>query len=59
MTLRGSLRVISKYQSWVRSVTCMYTNYVSFEFYRPIDVYSLFILRDNIRAQPQRFFMFY
>jgi hypothetical protein len=58
MTLRGSLRVISKYQSWVRSVTCMYTNHVSFEFYRSLDVYSYFIHRDYIRAQPQRFFMF-
>jgi hypothetical protein len=36
----------------------MQTNYVSYEFYRPLDVYSLFIPRDNIRTQPQRFFMF-
>jgi hypothetical protein len=36
----------------------MQTNYVSYDFYRPLGVDSLFILRDNIRAQPQRFFIF-
>ena len=58
VTLRGSLMVISRSQSWVKHIKCMQTNYVSYDFYRPLDVDFLFILRDNIRAQPQRFFMF-